>query len=353
MGMEKNIGTLTERLEFTTAELDVMDSVLHQANLEDTPRRLSQTQGPVIGSTPLNAADRIGHLKDELYRALANVKSKRDEIRKLSQNLEERNNEIRYLKDAENRYLVEIEQLKEDKIRLENRLKNMEEDKANNLSSNAMTNESLQNLKTQLEQIQTEKSELEAKCVSQENERKRLDVQLKNVEVDLEELKQEHENMKRNYEQMLEENKQLRQRHTADNLRLELEKHKFLLKDAQAECDRLKNLYIEISNAKEALCYEIESLRKSDSNKELQEQKEKVASLQRALQLAEVKSTELTKILETEKLCHEKDIKELRERLEKEKAEHNAKAVKEAENNCSKCLDYVAEITKVIRFFLS
>ena len=123
--MQKNIGSLTERLEFTTAELDVMDSVLYQHNMEETPRRLSQTQGKVVGSTPLNTVDRVGHLKNELYRALANVKSKRDEIRRLTQTLEEKNKDISILRDEENRALVEVATLKEDKTSLKNRLKIM------------------------------------------------------------------------------------------------------------------------------------------------------------------------------------------------------------------------------------
>lgn len=117
--------------------------------------------------------------------------------------------------------------------------------------------------------------------------------------------------------------------------------------------DRLKNLYVEISNAKEALSYEMDKLLKTDRAKELQEEKEKVANLQRGLILAEVKCSELSKILETEKLCHEREIADLRDKLEKEKLE-TSKAAKEAANECAKCMDYVAELTKVrIDFFFT
>ncbi|CAD6996133.1 unnamed protein product [Ceratitis capitata] len=329
-GMEKTIASLTQHLEFTTAELDVMDSVLHQHNQEDTPRRLSQTQGKVVGSTPLTTTDRLGNLKDELYRALSNIKGKREEIRRMQQNLVEKTEEIRTLREEENKALVQITTLKESNLRLENRLKLLEQEndelcakssaKHINTSNNTDIEALQQQMKAEKQMLQEQCSRLEAECKNHVVERKKLDAQLRNVEVDLEELKQEHESMRVNYEQIVKENQNLRSRTTADNVRLELEKHKFLLKDAQAECDRLKNLYIEISNAKEALGYEIEKLRNTDSFKELQEQREKVANLQRALQLAEVKSSELTKILEAEKMCHERDVQALKERWEKEKS---------------------------------
>uniref|UniRef100_A0A0A1XP57 Golgin subfamily B member 1 n=1 Tax=Zeugodacus cucurbitae TaxID=28588 RepID=A0A0A1XP57_ZEUCU len=354
--MEKTINSLTERLEHTTAELDVMDSVLHQHNQEDTPGRLSQTHGKVVGSTPLTTNDRLGNLKDELYRALSNIKGKRDEIRRLQQNLDDKTAEIRMLREEENKALVQISTLKEANLRLENRLKLLEQENEelcnkaanrHNTTKNSADIEALQQqMKAEKQALQEQCARFEAECKSHEQERKKLDVQLRNVEVDLEELKQEHESMKVNYEQIMKENQNLRSRTTADNMRLELEKHKFLLKDAQAECDRLKNLYIEISNAKEAMGYEIEKLRHTDSIKELQEQREKIANLQRALQLAEVKSSELTKILETEKMCHERDVKTLKDRWEQEKTTNNKATKADSSNNCSKCIDYMSEITK-------
>ncbi|KAI8129224.1 hypothetical protein FF38_04740 [Lucilia cuprina] len=346
--MEKTINSLKERLEMTTAELDSMDSVLHQYNQEDTPRRLSQTQGRVVGSTPLNPLDRMGNLKEELYRALANIKSKREEIRKLQQSLDEKQLEIKQLKQEENKSLVQISTLKEDNIKLQNKLRVLEEEFEQQVQTQQQDNRlhsQLEELQRQLAEEKQKTQQLEEQKLQQESERKKLDGQLKNLEIDLEELKQEHESLKLNNEQILKENLGLKQRHTAENTRLELEKHKFLLKDAQAECDRLKNLYVEISNAKEALSYEMEKLLKTDRAKELQEEKEKVANLQRGLKLAEVKCSELSKILETEKLCHEREMADLREKLEKEKLE-TSKAAKEAANECAKCMDYVAELTK-------
>ncbi|KAL9890920.1 chromosome segregation ATPase asterless isoform 1-T1 [Glossina fuscipes fuscipes] len=348
--MERTIKGLKERLDATTAELDVMDSLLHQHNQEDSPRPLSQVQGGLIGSTPLNTVERVGSLKDELYRALANLKAKRDEVRKLQQTLQEKHAEINSLRQEENENLVQINTLKEENIRMENRFKILQEEyeSLKNAQQQRQDNQGeclkkdLQNLQTQYEALKTEKDLLNEEKAQQEKELKCLDASLKNVQVDLEELRQEHESLKRNYEQLLSENKNLQRNSTTDSMCMELEKHKLLLKDAQSERDRLKNLYVEISNAKGALNFELQKFLKSDQTKELQEEKEKVANLQRSLQLMEVKTSELAKILETEKLCHERELSTLRDKMEKAHSESK----KEELNGCAKCMDYVAEITK-------
>uniref|UniRef100_A0A1A9WJK2 Uncharacterized protein n=1 Tax=Glossina brevipalpis TaxID=37001 RepID=A0A1A9WJK2_9MUSC len=350
VGMERTINGLKERLDVTTAELDVMDSLLHQHNQEDSPRPLSQAKELLVGSTPLNTVERIGNLKEELYRALANLKAKRDEVRKLQQTVQEKQIEIKNLKQEENENLVQINTLKEENIRSENRLKILQEE-YEMLRNQKQDNQKecfkkdLQNLQTQYEALKIEKDFLDQEKAQQEMEHKRLDVSLKNVQVDLEELKQEHESLKRNCEQLLNENKILQQSSTSDNMYMELEKHKLLLKDAQSERDRLKNLYVEISNDKEALNYELQKALKTDQAKELQEAKEKVANLQRSLHLMEVKTSELAKILETEKLCHERELSTLRNKMEKIHAER-IKSQKEDFNECAKCVDYKAELTK-------
>lgn len=351
LDMEKTINNLRQRLEITTAELDSMD------NQADDSRRLSQTMGRIEGSTPLNTIDRVNNLKTELCRALENIKSKRAEVRKLQQSLDDKQEEIKQLKQEENEALVQISTLREENIKLENKLKVLQQefdqlakrpDPITQHDSNLVLSlqEQLEEVKKLITLEKQKSNELERCKMQQEADRKKLDAQYKNLKIDLEELKQEHESLKLNYEQILKENISLKQRQTADNMRLELEKQKFLLKDSQAECDRLKNLYVEISNAKEALSYEFEKLRNSDAEKDLQDEKEKVANLQRALKLAEVKCSELSKILETDKLRHEREQADLRDKLEKVKAE-TSKANKDTANECVKCLDYVAELTKV------
>ncbi|XP_068152097.1 myosin-10 [Drosophila tropicalis] len=335
--MEKTIATLNERVNGTTAELDLMDTLLQQHHTEDiTTGRLSQGQDSrLVGSTPLNPIDRIGHIKQELYRALGNLKNKREEVRRLEKQVEERNQELRQQREQENHSLVQLATLKEEKARLENRLKLMHEElsEAHNKSLNKSR------LQSELETLTNERDALKQQA-------RQIDEQLKNVEVDLEELKQEHDSLKRNYEQLNQENRQLRTR-TSDNTRMELERHKILLKNAQGEVERLKKLYAEISNDKESLNYQLRKLQESDNLKELQDLRQQLASLQRGMQLAEVKSEELSKILDTERLCHERELQTLREKLDREKREEAKAAAKESSDKCSRCIEHLAEITKV------
>ncbi|XP_037948922.1 intracellular protein transport protein USO1 isoform X2 [Teleopsis dalmanni] len=354
--MEKTIGTLRERLDFTSAELDVMDSVLQQHNLEDSMHnRLSPTRMKTI-STPLTTMDRVQNLKDELYRALSNVKSKREEIRRLTKCLEDKNAELDKYRTKENAALVEITTLKEQRCKLHNQVLMLEEE-CKQLASSSLdktyNNTKIKELNQELLQLKEEKmcltqqhNELERVRSNNEKERQKLDAKLKNVQVDLEELKQEYDSLKANYELLVAENKKLHTRAIADNaLQLELEKQKFLLKDAQSECDRLKKLYLEIANSKDELSFEVEKMRKMNSAKELNEEREKTASLQKALQLTEMKSSELAKILETEKVCHEREMKALKQKIEKELT-NRFKSAKESSNNCTKCIDLMTEVTK-------
>ncbi|XP_030374528.1 paramyosin [Scaptodrosophila lebanonensis] len=345
--MEQTIATLNERLNGTTAELDLMDTLLQQHQTDDTPGgRLSQVQpGRLVGSTPLDTVDRIGHIKTELYRALGNLKQKREEVRKLEKQLEERQCEVRTLREQENKSLVLVATIKEEKMRLESRIKMLESELVGE-QHKSLNESKLSALQKELDVLQAQRESLQQERALQALERKEIEERLSNVQLDLEQHRQEHDSLKRNYEQLQQDNRQLRSRATADSLRLELERHKILLKDAQSEVERLKKLYADIANEKEAMSYQLLKLRDSDSIKELQEQREQVASLQRTLQLAELKSEELAKILETEKLCHERELQALRQKTEQERQAELKAAREKNEQNCSKCMDHLAEITK-------
>ena len=97
---------------------------------------------------------------------------------------------------------------------------------------------------------------------------------------------------------------------------MELEKQKFLLKDAQKECDRIKNMYIEISSKKDDLSRELNELKRQDTVRDLVDEKDKVSSLERALRLADIKVTELSKLLDKEKNEHEAIVGRLKEKYE-------------------------------------
>jgi len=336
--LEQTVGLLNDRLNETTAELDLMDSLIQQHQADESPTgRLSQVGGSrLVGSTPLNPLDRVSHIKQELYRALANLKNKREEVRRLEKHLEDRNQELRLLRDQENQSLVQLATLKEGKMRLENKVKAMQQE----LEEQQHKSQQESGLQAQLDTVIIERDALK------EN-RQRIEEQFKNVENDLDQLRQQHESLQRDYEQLTQDNRQLRTRATADNLRLELERHKILLKDSQSEVERLKKLYADIATDKESLDYELRKLRESDTLKELQEQRQQLATAQRNLQLAEMKSQELKKLLESEKLGHERDLQTLRQKSEREKREGATAAAKEVSDNCSKCIENLAEITKV------
>ncbi|XP_039492962.1 golgin subfamily A member 6-like protein 22 [Drosophila santomea] len=336
--LEKTVASLHERLNETTAELDLMDSLIQQHQADESPTgRLSQVGGSrLVGSTPLNPLDRVSHIKQELYRALANLKNKREEVRRLEKLLEERNQELRVLRDQENQSLVQLETLKEGKMRLENKVKSMQQE----LEEQQHKSQQDLGLHSQLQSIEAERDALK------EN-RQQIEEQLRNVEKDLEQLKQHHESLQKSYDQLSLDNRQLRTRATADNLRLELERHKILLRDSQSEVERLKKLYSDIATDKESLDYELRKLRESDTLKELQDQRQNLATVQRNLQLAEMKSEELKKLLEMEKLSHERDLQTLRQMSEREKRKGDLAVGKESFENCSKCLESKAEITKL------
>lgn len=340
---EQTIAQLTERVNGTTAELDLMDTLIqqHQSDVGESPSRLPSR---LSGSTPMNPADRMGHIKQELYRALGNLKSKREEVRKLEKQLNERTSELRVLREEENTTLVQLATLKEDKQRLENRVKVLQE-QLNEREHNSSLNVS--KLQNELDGLLVERDALRLQLETQTADHHNIDRKLKQVQLQLDEFQHEHENLKSKHDQLLEDNRQLRGRATADNLRLELERHKILLKDAQGEVERLKILYTEIANEKETLSYQLRKMNDSDNVKELHEQRQQIAQLQRNIELAEIKSQELTKILDTEKLRHERELQTLREKWERQKQEELCTANKLGSSNCSKCVDQLAEITKV------
>ncbi|XP_034489295.1 trichohyalin [Drosophila innubila] len=342
--MEQTIAELTDRLNGTTAEMDLMDTLIQQHQSEsETPNRLPSH---LSGSTPLNPAERMSKFKQDFYRTFAMMKSKREEVRKLEKQLEDRTNELRKLREAENKMLVQLETLRDEKMRLENRFKVLQEQLEERQHNSSLSTSKLQ---SELDTVIAERDALRQKTQDQAVEHQKLDKHLKQVQLDLDELQQEHENLKRKHNQLIDDNRELRVRSTADTLRLELERHKILLKDAQGEVDRLKKLYSDISNDKESLNYQLRKLSETDTIKELQEQRQHLSQLQRNLQLAELKSQELAKILATEKLQHERELETAREKWERQKNEEElAKTkAKEGSNNCSKCGDQLAEITKM------
>lgn len=230
-------------------------------------------------------------------------------MRRLEKQLEERNQEMRHLHDQENQSLVQLATLKEDKTRLENRLKSMQEE--------------LQELKCH-PQSDNQVLLLAEERDSLKDLNRKIENQLFTAEKQLADLKEQHESLEQKHDELTQENRKLRNSTTADDLRLELERHKILLKDAQSEVERLKKLYADIATDKESLEYDLKKLRQSDTLMELQEQTQQLAAAQRNLKLVEIKSEELSKILEAEKLNHERELQALRQKHERQKREEAA-----------------------------
>lgn len=335
--MQRTINTLTHRLETTNAEMELMDSVLCSSDEQggspgkDPTCTFAASRKNLIGSTPINpnlnrnTEDRVAKLKQELLLCMNGQKEKREAIKRLESELAAKEQEVQQLKKDESQALVQMNQYKEEAFRVNSKCKLLE-------------------------------AELDKLCKKDQNSSKHgrrssFDRQ-EALEDKIFALKQEKVELEEKFDRLEHENQQLQERmrkmvsdsQSLDTVKLELEKQKFLLKDSQNECERLKNLYIEISGSKDTLNRELTTLRSQDSAKEILVLREKVASLERALQLAELKSSELAKLLEKEKIEHEKLLRDLQE---KHDSSRESKDVKQSSNSCVRCIDNLTELSKI------
>uniref|UniRef100_A0A1Q3EZM7 Putative myosin-9 n=1 Tax=Culex tarsalis TaxID=7177 RepID=A0A1Q3EZM7_CULTA len=347
--MQRTINTLTQRLETSNAELELMDSMLCAGGGDDaaadaTAKRDDRTctfaasrKNLLVGSTPINpnlknTEDRVTKLKHELLICMNGQKEKRETIKRLETQLADRDREIQQLKKDESDALVQMNQYKEEAFRLGSKLKILEaelekcykKDPNNSKQSRSRSSFDKQDaLEEKIFALQQEKLQLEDKLTKLDQDHARLQEKCKRLESETK---------------------------STDTVKLELEKQKFLLKDAQSECDRVKQLYIEISSCKDAVARELSVLKAQDAAHEMASLSEKVASLERALQLAELKCSEFGKLLEKEKVEHERLLRELHERQQDNASRREAAADKErkqAANSCKRCIDSLAEISKL------
>lgn len=340
--MQKTINTLTQRLETSNAELELMDSMLCSgedavdATKRDPTCTFAASRKNLVGSTPINpnlknTEDRVTKLKHELLICMNGQKEKRETIKRLETELADRDREIAQLKKDESDALVQMNQYKEEAFRLGSKLKILENElekclkKEQNSSKPRRSSFDQQNaLEEKIFALQQEKLTLEDKLTKLDQDHARLQEKCKRLEAETQ---------------------------SADTIKLELEKQKFLLKDAQSECDRVKQLYIEISSCKDAVSRELSILKSQDPAHEMASLSEKVASLERALQLAELKCSEFGKLLEREKCEHERVLRELHERQRdnsrRMEGGEGEKERKHTANSCKRCIDSLAEISKL------
>ncbi|XP_052902644.1 centrosomal protein of 152 kDa [Anopheles moucheti] len=374
-GMQQTIHDLTNRLEKTNAELELMDSIMHCGqqpegeeeepaggdkrafNADTTTGGYTFAQRNLIGSTPHNnvpslrdhgggdSDNRVVRLKNELRVCMTGQKEKRDLIRHLEANLQAKDRELDQLKKDESETLVQMNQYKEEAFRLASKCRILEQE-LEKLTADETTSSKRNNERS----ITTGSGGANRRRSSGDF---RQEAFLEDKIFTLQQAKLEADERI----QLLDrENKQLSERCvTLTNetgsvaaLKLEVEKQKFLLLDAQKECDRLKRLYIEMCGAKEELGRELSTLRSQDSAKQIAVLQEQAVSLERALQLAELKASELAKLLDKEKTDHEQLLKQMASSTDSNTQKGEGKGTAATgSNSCTKCIDGLTQISKL------
>ncbi|KFB40870.1 AGAP003526-PA-like protein [Anopheles sinensis] len=358
-GMRHTINDLTNRLEKTTNELDLMDSLVHGQHKDvehgDTPmgKTYQHTNADatgynfahrnLIGSTPNNARggvtdgdNRVVRLKNELLVCMTGQKEKRETIRKLEEELQAKDRELEQLKKDESQALVQMNQYKEEAFRLTSKCKILEQEMEKMSPGDRSRSTVGEGRRLSIDQRQ---EALEDKIFNLQQSKLQADERIEQLERETEQLSEKCRTLTTEV-------------NSCAALKLEVEKQKFLLKDAQSECDRLKRLYIEISGAKDELSRELATLRAQDSAKQIAALQEQVVSLERALQLAELKSNELAKMLDKEKTSHEELLKQLQSTDkgagDGPRQHHTPDRVgKNIANTCTKCIDGLSQIAKL------
>lgn len=314
------------RLESTTTDLEhLTETAIHNIDIDqvnpmtngivETPlirKSVSQPKLAVSSSTPMLAQERLMIQKIEFNRCVAESKSRQKENQALKDELTAKNLQIERLKGDENQALIELTMSKENAERLAIRLRNLERE---------------------LEECQKNMSPFnEEHPIKDDNERlnrlRQLELENKNFRSNcnhlnetIRALEDERDSIEEKYREACKDIAELQQKLSKiqPNTCLECEKEKFLAKDAKQECTRLKEMYIQINDEKEEIVRKLRHMETLDINIELLEQRNMVASLERSLQLAEMKYTEISKILEREKIDHETQMQNLRAKYEQGK----------------------------------
>lgn len=261
--MAKTISKLTQKLQTTTSELEMMDSIVCESGGNNVSfsesnflQRNLMKNSSGSSSTPLNQDERLKRLKDELFKSINNIKIKREEIKILEKQLSDKNSEIKVLKNDENKALVDLNHYKDESCKLQSKLNILEceLEKIRQVKRNSIEHEKKDQEK-QDEQICTLEMKNEELCLN-----------LKKLEGDFQDL-----NIK--YTQLLEDHR---------------EKQDISEKTKKDHNLVLEQLYQEIKRLKEV-------------SRDLDVERNKVTSIEGALKANELKCDELVKMLEMEK----------------------------------------------------
>lgn len=222
-----------------------------------------------VNCSPLTPDDRLKRLKEELFKSMNNIKTKREEIKILEKQLEQKNQDIKELRTDENKALVELNQQKDQSTKLQAKVKSLEIE--------------LERIRGQLK----ERSQFGDKDHSLKYEGKVLELENKNdnMRATLEQLQTEFEQLNMKYNAILEEDGGQYQK----------------VSDLHTEIEHLRKKNISLSFDNENL---LKKLQKKDSDK--------VASLERSLEINQRKCQDLMKQLEQEKLDKQDQLNALK-----------------------------------------
>ncbi|GAB0088113.1 hypothetical protein DMENIID0001_024930 [Sergentomyia squamirostris] len=116
--MQKRINLLQLQLDSTNRDLHLIENLSG-----DLDTKFLDTDQKLVSSTPLSANAKNFTIRDELYRALINVKEKREEIQKLQEEIHSQNQQIETLKETENDSLIKINEYKDELLKLTKKLR--------------------------------------------------------------------------------------------------------------------------------------------------------------------------------------------------------------------------------------
>lgn len=291
----------------------------HQTSTLASPSQFGKINRPMVGSTPYpknqltGNDDQLAMLKYELNRCMIGQQEKQDEIKCFEQQMAAKNDEIKRLKDDENKALVEMMLHKEEASKLSAKLKSVQNQLAASVTQSEQLNSTVtgqrqQHLDDANRQLQLKLDGLEEEYSNLRVDYECLSNRLHQIETERDQCNKKYDRCQREKELLLATSNKVDE----SDMKMELERERFLRADANTECDRLKNLYIEVCGAKDQVSRELTDLRQTDAHKELYVQREKVVSLERALQMTSIKCSELKKMLEREKQTHEQLMKQSR-----------------------------------------
>lgn len=238
-------------------------------------------------NTPIQ--DTTSRLKTELHRCLTDQRQRRIELKLLQEQLDAKDVDIKNLREDENKLLVDLEKQKAEASRYAKRLKLLQND--------------LTRLFRLHERSETGDSDYTEKLIDE-------------IERDYGESRQRYEDIQQHQEQLIKELSELRSdRNSLENRLLELSAAKDAdqelvdqspvmsahLKQLQEECEKLRQMYMEMSAAKTTVINELAELKRSDSKEKWPELVNRMRGLEDRITEGEQKRADLCVILERER----------------------------------------------------